>query len=423
AKLLHVEDEALLQEMYALAGEIKRSVYGNRIVFFAPLYIGNQCINNCLYCAFRRDNHAVDRKTLTMAELEEEVEILERTGQKRLILVYGEHPDYDADFICKTIDKVYQTKVKNGEIRRVNINAAPLDVEGYKKLHDVGIGTFQIFQETYHHKTYAKIHPKGDIKADYLWRLSGLDRAMDAGIDDLGIGALFGLYDWKFEVMGLLYHTIHLEEKYGIGPHTISFPRIEPAINTDFYNNLSYKVSDKDFKKILAVIRLSVPYTGMILTARETAAIRNEMLPIGVTQIDAGSRIAIGGYKKSQEGYIPSKEQFQLGDMRSLDEVIEKVSLMGYVPSFCTAGYRCGRTGEHFMSFAKPGMVHNFCMPNAILTFKEYLMDFASEKTRAAGEKLILKNLEEIGKKDLPKRMMIEEKIQIIENGKRDIYV
>ncbi|MTI58389.1 MAG: [FeFe] hydrogenase H-cluster radical SAM maturase HydG [Firmicutes bacterium] len=423
AKLLQVNDTDLLEEIYQLAGQVKQSVYGNRIVFFAPLYIGNRCINNCLYCAFRRDNEAVERKTLTMDELEEEVLILENKGQKRLILVYGEHPDYNADFICKTIRKAYDTKTELGEIRRVNINAAPLEVDEYRKLHDTGIGTFQIFQETYHHQTYSLIHPKGDQKSDYQWRLYGLDRAMEAGIDDLGIGALFGLYDWKFEVMGLLYHTIHLEEKFGVGPHTISMPRIEPAINTPFYNNNKYHVSNEDFKKIIAIIRLSVPYTGLILTARESAKIRKEMIPLGVTQIDAGSRIGIGGYKQSEEGYIPEKEQFHLGDIRSLDEVIAEACELGFVPSFCTAGYRCGRTGEHFMSFAKPGLVHKFCMPNAILTFKEYLLDYASPETIKVGEKLIAENLKEMAVKDQTRKEMIVEKLALIEEGKRDVFV
>ncbi|HOO34370.1 MAG TPA: [FeFe] hydrogenase H-cluster radical SAM maturase HydG [Thermotogota bacterium] len=423
AKLIQVEDEELLEEMYALAGEIKQSVYGNRVVFFAPLYIGNKCINNCLYCGFRRDNTSVERKTLTMNELEEEVLTLERQGQKRLILVYGEHPDYDADFMCETIRKVYETKTGPGEIRRVNINAAPLEVEGYKKLHEVGIGTFQIFQETYHHETYAKLHPAGDMKSDYQWRLYGLDRAAEGGIDDLGIGALFGLYDWRFEVMGLLYHTIHLEEKFGVGPHTISFPRIEPAIDTPFNQELKYRVSDKDFKKIITVLRLSVPYTGMILTAREPAPIRNELIPVGVTQLDAGSRIAIGGYKQSEIGQIPEKEQFQLGDMRSLDEVIAKVAELGFIPSFCTAGYRCGRTGEHFMAFAKPGTVHSFCIPNAILTFKEYLLDYASEETLKAGNKLIAENLKRIGEENPKQREIIESRLIMVEEGIRDVFI
>lgn len=422
AKLLHVEDPELWEEMFELAREIKEDVYGKRIVLFAPLYVGNKCVNNCKYCAFRRDNDAVERKTLTTEELKEETKILENKGQKRLIMVYGSHPEYNADFICDTIETVYNTTTGPGEIRRTNINAAPQTVEDYKKLHDVGIGTFQIFQETYHHETYKKLHPKGDTKHDYQWRLYGLDRAMEAGIDDLGIGALFGLYDWKFEVMGLLYHSIHLEEKYNVGPHTISFPRIEPAHNTPFCEQID-PVSDEELKRLVTVLRLSVPYTGMILTAREDPEVRKEVIPLGVSQIDAGSRIGIGGYKKAEENYMPEKEQFHLGDIRSLDKVMEDICEMGLIPSFCTAGYRCGRTGEHFMSFAKPGKVHKFCMPNAILTFKEYLLDYASKETRKLGENTINKILNEIGEKDPERKELVKEKLKEVENGERDVYV
>ena len=424
AKLLQIQDEDLLEEMFSLAREIKEEVYGSRIVFFAPLYIGNNCINNCLYCGFRRDNKSIVRKTLTMDELRDEVIALEKNCQKRLILVYGEHPMYDADFIVKTIETVYETTAGSGEIRRVNINAAPMDVEGYRKLHEAGIGTFQIFQETYHHETYAKLHPKGDMKSDYQWRIYGLDRAIEGGIDDVGIGALFGLYDWKFEVMGLLYHTIHLEETFGgIGPHTISFPRIEPALDTPFTQQSKYKVSDEDFKKLVAIIRLSVPYTGMILTARESPEVRREVIPLGVSQIDAGSRIGIGGYAEAAKGYIPEKEQFHLGDIRSLDEVVREVCSIGCVPSFCTACYRAGRTGDHFMSLAKPGFVHKYCMTNALLTFKEYLLDCPSEETKRIGEAVIQKQLEAFEKESPEKRKFAEDKLKLIEQGKHDVYV
>ncbi|MFW5995895.1 MAG: [FeFe] hydrogenase H-cluster radical SAM maturase HydG [Halanaerobiaceae bacterium] len=423
AKLLQVKDPELLDEMYSLAKKLKESVYGNRIVFFAPLYIGNKCINNCHYCAFRLNNDAVERKTLTKEELKKEVEVLIDRGQKRLILVFGEHPDYSANFICQTIKTVYRTKKANGEIRRVNINAAPLEVEDYKKLHRTGIGTYQIFQETYHHETYRQVHPADGPKSDYTWRLTGLDRAMEAGIDDVGIGALFGLYDWKFEVMGLLYHTIHLEEKYGVGPHTISFPRLEPAINTPFQDNLKYKVSDSEFKKLVAIIRLSVPYTGLILTAREDPEIRREVIPLGISQIDAGSRIAIGGYRKADKGNIPEKEQFHLGDARSLDRVIRETCKMGCVPSFCTAGYRCGRTGEQFMNLARPGKVHKYCMPNALLTFKEYLLDYASDETRKIGEKLIEKNIRKLSQEKPEQEKFLRQKLKKVEQGQRDVYV
>lgn len=421
AKLLQVEEPELLEEIFEAAKKLKQDIYGNRIVFFAPLYIGNKCINNCLYCGFRKDNNAIVRKTLTMEELKEQVRILESKGHKRLILVYGEHPCYDADFIAETMRVVYGTKNDRGEIRRVNINAAPMDVEGYKKLKETGIGTFQIFQETYNHEIYKKLHPEGTMKGDYSWRLYGLDRAMEAGIDDVGIGALFGLYDWKFEVMGLLFHAIHLEETFGVGPHTISFPRIEPAIETNFYNQTKYKVSDDDFKKIVAIIRLSVPYTGMILTARETPEVRKEIIPFGISQIDAGSKVGIGGYKK--DDYIPEKEQFHLGDIRPLDDVIKEMCELGYLTSFCTACYRSGRTGEDFMDIAKPGDIQNFCVPNGILTFKEYLLDYASNETRKAGEKLIQNELREIGSKNPEKMKLIEEKLELLNKGQRDVYV
>lgn len=417
AKLLQVTDSELLEEMFQGARQLKKDIYGNRIVYFAPLYIGNKCINNCLYCGFRRDNSSIVRQTLTSEELEEQVKILESKGHKRLILVYGEHPYYGADFIAETMKIVYNTKNDKGEIRRVNINAAPLDVDGYKTLKEAGIGTFQIFQETYHYDTYKILHPEGDMKSDYEWRLTGLDRAMEAGIDDVGIGALFGLYDWKYEVMGLIYHTIHLEEKYGVGPHTISFPRIEPAIDTDFYDQTKYKVSDDDFKKIVSILRLSVPYTGMILTARENPEVRREIIPLGVSQIDAGSRIGIGGYTK--DDYMPDKEQFHLGDMRSLDSIIGEMSDNGFLTSFCTACYRLGRTGENFMSKAKPGEIQNFCRANAVLTFKEYLLDYASEETRKKGEKIIAKELAMI---EPNRRKLIEEKLKLVESGKRDVY-
>lgn len=421
AKLLQVEDKDLLEEIFEAAKKLKNEIYGNRIVFFAPLYIANKCINNCLYCGFRRDNDAMVRKTLTKEELVEQVKILESKGHKRLILVYGEHPDYDADFIAETMKIVYNTKNGNGEIRRVNINAAPLDVEGYKKLKQTGIGTFQVFQETYHHETYRKLHPQNDMKGDYDWRLYSHDRAMEGGIDDVGIGALFGLFEWKFEVMGLLYHTIHLEETFGVGPHTISFPRIEPAINTEFYDQTKYRVTDDDFKRIVAILRLSVPYTGMILTARENPEVRKQTIPFGISQIDAGSRIGIGGYKK--DDYIPEREQFQLGDMRSLDEVIKEMCGFDYITSFCTACYRSGRTGEDFMCIAKPGLIQEYCVPNAILTFKEYLLDYASEETRKLGENVIKKELDMIEKENPARRKLVEDKLKLIEEGQRDVYV
>ncbi|PNR95703.1 [FeFe] hydrogenase H-cluster radical SAM maturase HydG [Petrotoga sp. 9PWA.NaAc.5.4] len=418
ATLLNVEEETTLEKIFEGAKTLKQRIYGNRIVFFAPLYIGNKCVNDCQYCGFRSSNKEIYRNSLTFEQLKKEIEALENKGHKRLILVYGEHPEYDANFIAKTVETVYNTKNNNGEIRRVNINAAPQTIDDYKKIKDVGIGTFQIFQETYHYETYKKLHPKGP-KSSYIWRLYGLDRAIQAGIDDVGIGALFGLSNYKFEVMGLIYHTIHFEERFGFGPHTISFPRIEPALNTPLSFQPPSLVDDKTFKKIVAILRLAVPYTGLILTAREPIKVRNEVLKLGVSQIDAGSNIGVGAYStQDKESY--KKSQFTLSDQRSLDLVIKELSKEGYLPSFCTACYRMGRTGEHFMEFAIPGFVKRFCTPNAILTSLEYSLDYASNETKNIIKNQIneeFKNMEEGKLKN-----MLLEKIKLIENGERDLY-
>jgi 2-iminoacetate synthase len=414
ATLLNVEDPELLEEIFHAARTLKERIYGNRIVLFAPLYIGNDCVNDCVYCGFRTSNKEVYRKTLTFEELRNEVRALVSKGHKRLIVVYGEHPRYSPEFIAETIRIIYETKVGNGEIRRVNVNAAPQTVEGYKIIKEAGIGTFQIFQETYHQPTYKKLHPRGP-KSNYAWRLYGLDRAMIAGIDDVGIGALFGLFNWKFEVMGLIYHTIHLEERFGVGPHTISFPRIEPAVGSEISYNPPHKVSDEDFKKLLAIIRLAVPYTGMILTAREPAELRREVLKMGVSQIDGGSSIGIGSYSQDDPEKV-RKSQFILGDNRSLEEVIQDLLKEGYIPSFCTACYRMGRTGEHFMEFAIPGFVKRFCTPNALFTLREYLNDYATEETKKLGYELIQKELERVNNREL-----VEKYLDRIDRGERDV--
>jgi len=414
ATLLNVEDPELLEEIFHAARTLKERIYGNRIVLFAPLYIGNDCVNDCVYCGFRTSNKEVYRKTLTFEELRNEVRALVSKGHKRLIVVYGEHPRYSPEFIAETIRIIYETKVGNGEIRRVNVNAAPQTVEGYKIIKEAGIGTFQIFQETYHQPTYKKLHPRGP-KSNYAWRLYGLDRAMIAGIDDVGIGALFGLFNWKFEVMGLIYHTIHLEERFGVGPHTISFPRIEPAVGSEISYNPPHKVSDADFKKLVAIIRLAVPYTGMILTAREPAELRREVLKMGVSQIDGGSSIGIGSYSQDDPEKV-RKSQFILGDNRSLEEVIQDLLKEGYIPSFCTACYRMGRTGEHFMEFAIPGFVKRFCTPNALFTLREYLNDYATEETKKLGYELIQKELERVNNREL-----VEKYLERIDRGERDV--
>ncbi|MGB9796335.1 [FeFe] hydrogenase H-cluster radical SAM maturase HydG [Fervidobacterium gondwanense] len=414
AALLNVEEPELLEEIFHAARTLKERIYGNRIVLFAPLYIGNDCINDCVYCGFRSSNTEVYRKTLEFSELRKEVEALVSKGHKRLIVVYGEHPRYSPEFIAETIRIIYDTKIGNGEIRRVNVNAAPQTVEGYKIIKDAGIGTFQIFQETYHQPTYRQLHPRGP-KSNYAWRLYGLDRAMLAGIDDVGIGALFGLFNWKYEVMGLIYHTIHLEERFGVGPHTISFPRIEPAVGSEISYHPPYKVSDEDFKKLVAIIRLAVPYTGMILTAREPAELRKEVLKMGVSQIDGGSSIGIGSYSQDDPEKI-RKSQFILGDNRTLEEVIQDLLKEGYIPSFCTACYRMGRTGEHFMEFAIPGFVKRFCTPNALFTLREYLNDYASEETKRIGNELIRKEMERVNSRE-----MVEKYLERIDRGERDV--
>lgn len=418
AALISEKNPELKQLILEGAHELKERIYGNRIVLFAPLYVGNECINDCVYCGFRISNQECHRSTLTKQDLIAETQALVETGHKRLIMVYGEHPMYSPEFIAGTVQTVYDTKYKKGEIRRVNINAAPLDIEGFRTVKSVGIGTYQIFQETYHDETYKKLHPRGP-KSSFLWRLDGLDRAMQAGIDDLGIGALMGLYDWRFEVMGLLYHTIHLEQRFGVGPHTISFPRIEPAIGTQFAEKPPHQVSDEDFKLLVAILRLSVPYTGMILTAREPIAIRNEILRYGVSQIDAGSSIGVGDYAHKDEE-SKRKSQFVLGDTRSLDDVIYELAKGGYIPSFCTSCYRAGRTGEHFMEFAIPGFVKRFCTPNALLTFAEYLYDFSSDRTLNAGLELIENEISKI--QDANMQTSVKENLAKMKEGKRDLF-
>jgi 2-iminoacetate synthase len=419
AALLNVEDPELWNEIFAAARDIKEKVYGPRVVTFAPLYCSNLCLNSCLYCGFRRENAGQQRRRLTLEEVRAETSALIAGGHKRLIVVYGEHPLTDVHYIAGTIEAIYGTRLGNGEIRRVNVNAAPLCVDDYRILREIGIGTYQVFQETYHHETYRRVHPRG-IKADYRWRLYALHRAQEAGVDDVAIGALFGLYDWKFEVLGLLMHAIDLEQRFGgVGPHTISFPRLEPAAAAPLTTAANpHRVSDEDFRRLVAVLRLSVPYTGMIVTAREPAAIRREALSLGCTQTDASSRIGIGAYSDRYSAQELQRQQFMLGDTRSLDEVVRELAQMGLLTSFCTAGYRCGRTGASFMQLARAGKVHEFCIPNALLTFKEYLVDYASPETRAVGEPLILRHLARVNPHLRPK---LAEWLQAIENGARDL--
>ena len=427
ALLLSVEDKDLLARMAEVAGEVKKKVYDNRIVTFAPLYMGNLCVNNCLYCGFRKDNLNVDRRVLRLDEVKRETEVLAgRIGHKRLVVVYGEHFETDIDYMSSTIKTIYEVKVKTkngyGQIRRVNVNAAPLSIEDLKILQKSGIGTYQVFQETYHLKTYHTVHPKGTLKSDYQWRLYCMHRAFEAGIDDVGIGVLFGLYDWKFEVLSLLLHSRELEARFGVGPHTISFPRLEPAANTPFTQESRYRVSDEDFKKLVTIIRLAVPHAGMIITARENAQMRREAIPLGCTQTDASTRIGIGAYSDRYTEQEGQRQQFFLGDTRSLDEVIRELSCAGYITSFCTAGYRCGRTGKCIMELLKTGEEGKLCKLNAVLTFREWLDDFATVETKVAGEAIIQKELAEI-KSLMPKTYpKVIEYYQRIENGQRDLY-
>ncbi len=418
AILVNTDDPELVEEIKKGAKALKEKVYGSRIVLFAPLYVGNLCTNNCAYCGFKATNKDVERITLQNEDLVEQVVALEDQGQKRLILVFGEHPKYDAKFIAETVRNVYNIKSKNGEIRRVNINAAPLNIDGYRIVKDAGIGTYQIFQETYHRPTYAKVHLSG-VKRNFDWRLTALDRAQEAGIDDVGIGALLGLYDWRFEVLGLLRHVNHFEATYHVGPHTISFPRLQNANQLNI--NKSYMVSDDDFTKLVAILRLAVPYTGMILTAREPAHIRDEILQFGVSQIDGGTNIQLKGYTdKELKPQDLKREQFQINDSRSLNEIMDELIRKQYIPSFCTACYRLGRTGEHFMEFSVPGFIKRYCQPNAILTLAEYLEDYAPPETKKRGYELINNNIENMENQSYKQK--VRERISRIQHGERDLY-
>ena len=418
AVLINADDPELVEEIKQGAKDLKKKVYGNRIVLFAPLYVGSRCINNCAYCGFRTTNKSAIRTTLSDEELIKEVEALEDTGQKRLILVYGEHPAYSPEFIAHTVRVVYGVKKGNGEIRRVNINAAPLDIDGFRTVKDAGIGTYQVFQETYHPEAYKWYH-LGGKKTDYDWRLTAFDRAQEAGIDDVGIGALFGLYDWRFEVLGLVRHTNHLEACYNVGPHTVSFPRIQNASALDIQKQ--YIVSDEDFVKLVAILRLAIPYTGMILTAREPEHIRREVMQFGVSQIDGGTKLELGSYSKHEtENQNIDHEQFQINDSRPLNEIIDELITTGYIPSFCTACYRLGRTGEHFMEFSVPGFIKRYCTPNALLTMSEYIVDYATPETAEKAWKQIEKEL-----KDLEGHQNVDEirrRIELIKHGTRDLY-
>ncbi len=419
ALLLRCAEPELLNEMFLAAREVKERIYGRRLVVFAPLYLSNRCVNNCLYCGFRSDNKDLVRRTLTPAEAEDEALALIRQGHKRLLLVCGEYGGPKSlDTACEIISRIYALKEKGGEIRRINVNMAPLDVDGFRRLHQAAIGTFQVFQETYHLETYQRMHPSGP-KADYEWRLFTMDRAFQGGIDDVGMGVLFGLSDPRFDALALLMHIAYLESTFGVGCHTISVPRLEPALNAPAANQPPHVVADSEFKKIVAVLRLAVPYTGLILSTRETAEFRKELIALGVSQISAGSRTFPGAYRAA-EADNPSFEQFHIGDSRSLDQVVGDIARDGYLPSFCTACYRLGRTGEHFMEIAKPGDIHQFCDPNAVLTTLEYVLDYASEDTARVVMPLLENKLSVLPK---PMQERVRKEMERIRAGERDLYL
>lgn len=418
AVLLHCEDKEQLEEMFKIAGEIKNEIYGKRVVIFAPLYVSDYCVNNCTYCGYKRDNKFCRRK-LTMDEVKEEVKILEEMGHKRLALELGEDPvNAPIEYVLDCLDTIYSTQKNNGEIRRVNVNIAATTVENYKKLHDAKIGTYILFQETYDFKVYEKMHPKS-IKGNYEYHLTAFDRAMEGGIDDVGAGVLFGLADPKFEVLGLMIHNEHLEEKYNVGFHTISVPRLRAAesVNLDNYPNL---LSDDMFKKVVAILRLAVPFTGIILSTRESASMRKELLKYGVSQISAGSSTGVGGYKEREENNY-SNTQFKTSDERTPIDILKDVLKDGYIPSYCTACYRKGRTGDRFMQLAKSGKIKYVCEPNALMTLYEFVVDYGDEELYNLAVKVIEKEIENIERNDIKK--LVRENLLKIKEGKRDLYL
>ncbi|MEM4347351.1 MAG: [FeFe] hydrogenase H-cluster radical SAM maturase HydG [Candidatus Altiarchaeota archaeon] len=410
ATLLNTEDKNLIARMFRISGKIKKEIYGERLVFFAPLYISNFCINDCDYCGFHKRNPA-GRKKLTLKEIEEQTKILINMGHKRILLECGEHPLNTIDYVVDAIKTIYKTKSGKGEIRRVNVNISATTVENYRKLKEAGIGTYQLFQETYHRKTYEKFHH--GPKADYERQIFAHDRAMKAGIDDVGLGVLYGLFDYKFDTLALVSHSQYLDREYNVGPHTISVPRFQPAPTVDL--ELPYKINEDQLLKVISILRMAVPYTGMIISTRERPEIRAKAFEIGISQTSAASRTNPGGYGKED-----TLEQFSIQDHRKVDEVLLSVLKQGLLPSFCTACYRVNRTGETIMKLLKSGKIHNLCRPNAILTFKEYLEDYAHPEIKKIGLKVIKKYLREIS----DRKMRNETKIRLkrIENGERDLF-
>ncbi|MBU0548392.1 MAG: [FeFe] hydrogenase H-cluster radical SAM maturase HydG [Candidatus Omnitrophica bacterium] len=420
AVLLLADDPEYIQKIFDAASFVKDAIYGRRVVLFVPLYISNLCANNCLYCAFRLGNSVAKRRALIIPEIKKQVEWLLSRGHKRILMVCGEGAlpgKSNIDYYVEGIRAIYEAQVGKNKIKRVNVNCAPLSLEEFKKLKSSGIGTYQLFQETYHQKTYLAMHPKGP-KSDPHNRIEAVDRAFSAGIDDIGIGALYGLYDWRFETLGLLSHVKYMEDKFNVGPHTISVPRIEPAEGSELSFNPPYKISDEDFKKVVAVLRLSVPYTGIIMSTRENAEMRDRLLSLGVSQTSAESNTSPGGYSNVLKDEAAS--QFLLGDQRSLDEVIGSLIEHDYIPSFCAACYRMERTGEAFMQMAKPGTIKGKCSMNALVTLKEYLDDFASDKVKDSGYKMIDRYFSKLDNVD---QNMLKLFFNHVDSGIRDEYV
>nr|NNM90320.1 [FeFe] hydrogenase H-cluster radical SAM maturase HydG [Bacilli bacterium] len=418
ALLLEMQESDLWDMAFRVAKQVKEKIYGKRIVLFAPLYVSDYCVNNCEYCGYKHTNDGFTRRRLTMEELRTEVEILESLGHKRLVIEAGEDPvNCPIEYVLDAIQTIYSVKVNNGSIRRVNINIAATTEENYKKLKDAEIGTYILFQETYHRETYAKMHPNGP-KHDYDWHTTAHDRAMRAGIDDVGLGVLYGLYDFRYDTVAMLMHAEHLDRELGVGPHTISVPRLRKAENVD-PSQYEHLVSDEDFKKIVAVLRLAVPYTGMILSTREDAQYRDEVLALGISQISAGSCTGVGGYVDEHRSETKGTPQFQVGDHRSPLEIIKSLSEGGYIPSYCTACYRAGRTGDRFMQLAKSGQIQNVCQPNAIMTFKEYQIDYGDEELQTLGDALVTHHLEEIPNEKA--RQATRDRLERIVAGERDL--
>lgn len=419
AVLLECEDKELIDRMFKMAEDIKKRFYGNRIVMFAPLYLSNYCINGCVYCPYHLKNKTIARKKLTQEEIKREVIALQDLGHKRLALESGEDPKNNPlEYILESIKTIYSIKHKNGAIRRVNVNIAATTVEDYRKLKEAGIGTYILFQETYNKESYEKLHPTGP-KHDYAYHTEAHDRAMEGGIDDVGLGVLYGLSTYKYELVGILMHAEHLEARFGVGPHTISVPRLRPANDIDV-SDFPEALSDEIFQKIVAIIRLAVPYTGMIVSTRESQKTREKVLHLGVSQISGASSTSVGGYADRAEDISEevTSAQFDVNDDRTLDEVVNWLLDMNYIPSFCTACYREGRTGDRFMSLCKNGQIANCCQPNALITLKEYLEDYASESTKKVGEELIAKEVKKIPKDKV--RNIVEERLVKIANGERD---